>query len=130
MNKKRKKLKKLLKNAYAPYSKHPVASLVITKDNKVFGGVNVENVLNGASICAERNAINRAVAKGYKKGDFKEMYVMAATNKLIFPCYFCRQVITEFFEMEAKLHLVTETEIKTYTMNDIIVHPFTSDDIK
>ena len=33
----------LLKNSYSPYSNFKVASFVITKDNKFFGGVNVEN---------------------------------------------------------------------------------------
>ena len=58
-------LKKLMKNAYAPYSKFRVAAIVETKDGKFFGGVNVENA-NYTSICAERNAIATAIAR---KGD-------------------------------------------------------------
>ncbi len=124
------KLKKLLNNAYAPYSNYQVAAIVVTNDDQIFSGVNVENASYGATICAERNAINSAISKGYKKGDFKELYVMVASDKLAFPCNICRQVIVEFFEMDAKLHLVNEAQEKTYLMEDIIVYPFSDEDLK
>ena len=69
------KLLNVLKNAYSPYYNFKVAAIVVTNDGNMFSGVNVENA-NGTSICAERNAIAAAVASGYKKGDFKEIYVM------------------------------------------------------
>jgi cytidine deaminase len=121
---------KLLQNAYAPYSDYKVAAAVVTKDGKIFGGVNVENASYGATICAERNAINNAVAKGYRKGDFKELYVMVDSPKLAFPCFLCRQTITEFFDMDADLYLMNKREVKKYKMNDIIVHPFSCEDLK
>ncbi|NLM62905.1 MAG: cytidine deaminase [Mollicutes bacterium] len=124
------KLTNLLKNAYAPYSNYKVAALVVTKDGNVFSGVNVENASYGATICAERSAILSAVSSGYRKGDFKELYVMVESDKLAFPCFLCRQVIVEFFNMDDKLHLMNQNEEKTYLMKDIIVHPFSSEDLK
>ncbi len=124
------KLTNLLKNAYAPYSNYKVAALVVTKDGNVFSGVNVENASYGATICAERSAILSAVSAGYRKGDFKELYVMVESDKLAFPCFLCRQVIVEFFNMDDKLHLMNQNEEKTYLMKDIIVHPFSSEDLK
>ena len=123
------KLKELLENAYAPYSNYQVAAIVVTHDDKIFGGVNVENASYGATICAERNAINRAIADGYKKGDFKELYVMVASDKLAFPCNICRQVIVEFFDMDDKLYLMNENDKQTYLMKDIIVYPFSVEDL-
>ena len=70
------KLNKLLENAYAPYSNYQVACIVVMKDGKEFNGVNVENASFGATICAERVAITSAIAHGYKKNDFKEIYIM------------------------------------------------------
>lgn len=61
------KLKKLLDNSYAPYSNYRVSAVVVCKDKSEFEGVNVENASYGASICAERSAITRAVSLGYKK---------------------------------------------------------------
>jgi cytidine deaminase len=123
------KLSELLKNAYAPYSNYHVAAIVVTNDGQVFGGVNVENASYGATICAERNAINTAVKEGYKKGDFKTLYVMVASDKLAFPCFICRQVIAEFFDMDADLILMNKEETKNYKMRDIIVHPFSVEDL-
>ena len=83
----REKLIKLLDNAYAPYSKFHVACLVEMKDGRIIPGVNVENASYGASICAERNAITTAIALGYSKGDFKDIYIMVSGEKLSMPCY-------------------------------------------
>ena len=69
----REKLTELLKNSYSPYSKFPVAAIVVMKDGREFSGVNVENASYGATICAERSAIVSAISHGYKKGDFKEL---------------------------------------------------------
>lgn len=124
------RLTELLENAYAPYSNYKVASIVVTKDGNIFEGVNVENASYGATICAERSAILSAVAAGYRKGDFKELYVMVARDKLAFPCNICRQVIVEFFEMDDKLYLMNQHETKTYLMKDIIVYPFSVEDLK
>ncbi len=125
-----KKLKKILENAYAPYSNYKVAAIVVTTDGNHFSGVNVENASYGATICAERNAINNAIANGYKKGDFKELYVMVASDKLAFPCNICRQVIVEFFDMNDKLYLINEDYNESYLMSDIIVHPFSVEDLQ
>ena len=123
------KLKELLKNAYAPYSNYHVAAIVVTNDNKEYSGVNVENASFGATICAERNAINSAIKDGYKKGDFKELYVMTS-HDIAFPCFICRQTINEFFDKDSKLILMNDNEEKTYLMNEILCHPFGQDDLK
>ncbi|MFA5603247.1 MAG: cytidine deaminase [Bacilli bacterium] len=124
------KLTKLLENAYAPYSNYHVSAAVVTNDNQEFVGVNVENASYGGTICAERNAINSAIASGYTKGDFKELYVMVASDNLAFPCNICRQVIVEFFDMDNKLILMTKSDTKHYLIKDIIVHPFSVEDLK
>ena len=124
------KLTKLLNNAYAPYSNYKVAAIVVMHDGEEFSGVNVENASYGATICAERNAINNAIASGYKPKSFKALYLMVASDKLAFPCNLCRQTIAEFFDMQADLYLMTETTQEHYKMSDILVHVFTSEDLK
>lgn len=123
------KLLKLLKNAYSPYYNFKVAAIVVTADDKEFGGVNVENA-NGTSICAERNAISNAVSQGYKKGDFKEIYVMLE-NGIGTPCFACRQVILEFMELDKKVICMDkEGNTKTYTVQELCPYPFSSEDLK
>ena len=88
------KLMNLLNNSYSPYSKFRVAAMVVMKNGQEFSGVNVENASYGMSICAERNAIFNAVANGYRKGDFEDIYVLCGDSKTIsFPCFACSIII-------------------------------------
>jgi len=118
-------LKELLKNAYAAYSNYKVAAILITKDDKKFKGVNVENLSFGATICAERNAIANAITNGYQKGDFKELHVMNSSNEIGMPCMLCRQVMNEFFEGNTKIFVYNQKgDIKTFTKEELCPYPF------
>jgi cytidine deaminase len=88
--------KKVLVNAYAPYSQFQVGAAVLTQQGNIFTGCNVENVAYGLSICAERNAIANAVAT---EGNAIEIVAIAIANSRQVPCSpcgACRQVIQEF----------------------------------
>lgn len=126
------KLEELIKNSYAPYSKYHVASIVVTKDGKEFNGVNFENASYGATICAERNAIGNAISNGYTKGDFKEIFVMTETNDEPGTCCFiCRQVLTEFFDKDAKVTCMNSIgEKKEFTISQLCPHPFDESNLK
>ena len=123
------KLERLINNAYAPYSNYRVAAKVVMRDGKEYFGVNVENASYGATICAERNAINSAITVGYKKGDFISLSVMVEGIDFTFPCFICRQTIVEFFEPSCDLILILNGVEKHYKMRDIIVHPFIKKDL-
>lgn len=77
--------------AYAPYSGYQVGSALLTGDGTIVTGCNVENASYGATICAERVALTRAVAEG--KSGFVAMAV--ATEDGGSPCGICRQVMVE-----------------------------------
>ena len=124
------KLLKLHENSYSPYFKFPVSAIVVTKDEKEFSGVNVENA-NGTSICAERNAIANAVANGYKKGDFKEINIMTSAEEIGTPCFACRQVILEFFNKEDIVRCFSKTGKYTeFTVEELCPYPFDEEDLK
>ncbi len=122
-------LKRLLKNSYSPYSGFRVAAIVLMKDGKTFAGVNVENASYGATICAERVAITGAIARGYKKGDFKELHVMVDSDIIGMPCFICRQVISEFFLKETKVYAYSRGDMKEFTVDEICPYPFTEDNL-
>ena len=126
----RENLTELLKNSYSPYSKFPVAAIVVMKDGREFSGVNVENASYGATICAERSAIVSAISHGYKKGDFKELYIMVNTEKASTCCFLCRQVMTELFDKDVKITCMSQTEEKVFTVNDFCPYPFDEGDLK
>ena len=123
-------LVKLLDKAYAPYSNFNVACILEMNDGKFIPGVNVENASYGAAICAERNAITTAVAMGYKKGDFKKLYVMVSGDKLSTPCFICRQVISEFFDKNSEIVLMGKNgEMEVHTVLEMCPYPFDSEDL-
>lgn len=121
---------KLLDNAYAPYSNFCVSCYIEMMDGRLIPGVNVENASYGASICAERNAITTAIALGYKKGDFKKIYIMVSGEKLSMPCFICRQVIVEFFSRDGEIILMGKNgEKEHYTVEEICPYPFLESDL-
>lgn len=125
------KLRKLLKNAYAPYSKYQVGAILVTKDGKEFEGVNVETASYGGTICAERNAILNAITNGYKRSDFSKLYVMNSSNKVGSPCMICRQSFVEFFDkdMEIICYDINGNEVVKKVM-DLCPYPFSEDNLK
>ena len=125
------KLVELLNNSYSPYSNFRVATILVCKDGREFKGVNVENAAYGACICAERSAIVSAVSNGYKKGEFKELYVMCDNKKIGMPCFQCRQVFVELFDKDMLVTCMNpdgETIVKT--VRELAPYPFDSEDLK
>ena len=58
------KAKKGLKSAYAPRSNFPTGAAVLTDKGNIYQGCNVESVISGMGTCAERCAIDNAIANG------------------------------------------------------------------
>jgi cytidine deaminase len=75
--------------AYAPYSRFHVGCAVLAGDGRVIEGVNVENAAYPLGVCAERTALARAMAEGYRPGDFVAAAITAS------PCGGCRQWLLE-----------------------------------
>jgi len=72
-------------NAYAPYSRYLVGATVLTRDGRVFDGVNVENAAYPLGVCAEKVAIAKAASDGVRPGDIQAIGITAS------PCGGCRQ---------------------------------------
>ena len=85
---------KASKYAHCPYSKYRVGAAVLVKSGKIFSGSNVENVSYGATVCAERVAIWKAISEGER--DFLAIAVVAPGTAESYPCALCRQVMVEF----------------------------------
>lgn len=92
--------------AYAPYSNFRVGAsvLVAGKDPREFTGCNIENASYGATMCAERVAINTAVAAGFHEFTLLALSTLDSASEEDLsnrsPCGLCRQVMSEFFSPE------------------------------
>jgi len=86
--------KKAMQNAYVPYSNFMVGAAVLMKSGKIYTGANIENSSYGATVCAERVAIFKAISEG--ETEIKEIAVVTETETPSSPCGICRQVIAEF----------------------------------
>ena len=108
------------RRAYCPYSHFAVGAALLTKSGKVYLGCNIENQSYGATNCAERTAIFKAVSAGDK--DFEAIAVCGAMegeepSKPAPPCGICRQVMTEFCDKSFRILLHGEDgEPKEYTL--------------
>lgn len=80
-------------NAYAPFSGFKVGAALITKEGRLYTGVNIENSSFGATICAERTAFVKAISEGER--DFEAVAVFSHGAEAT-PCGICRQFIYEF----------------------------------
>lgn len=109
--------------AYAPYSKFPVGAALLTEDDKLYMGANVENASYGLTICAERNAVTKAVFEGEIK--FKAIAIAGNTEDFLPPCGACRQVLLELCGKNLDVHLVnSKNEIKTFKLDELIPFSF------
>ena len=118
----------LLERAYVPYSKFPVAALLIDNNGKKYKGINVENASYGLTLCAERNAITTAVTEGMKK--IKLLVVTGNTPEPISPCGACRQVIREFSDNDTVIILANkDKKYKITSLEELLPYSFGPEDL-
>ena len=108
------------KRAAAPYSQYQVGSAILTVDNTVILGCNVESKAYPTTLCAERVAIFSAVAQGYRK--FSAMALV--TEDGAFPCGSCRQIIHEYAGNIPIYISNGSNEYITQTISDLLPNPF------
>lgn len=113
----------MLNFSYVPYSRFAVGAALLTQQDEIYTGCNIENVAFGPSICAERTAFSKAVSEGKMK--FKAIAVVGGPNRSVSdycsPCGVCRQVMREFCDDDFILILAkSKTEYKCYTLSEIL----------
>jgi cytidine deaminase len=114
--------------AYVPYSKFQVGAAIITSNDNVYLGCNIENASYGLTNCAERTAIFKAVSEGDTV--IKAIAVVGDTDGPVSPCGACRQVIAEFATEDTKIYLANlNGDVKETTISEILPGYFTSKDM-
>lgn len=109
------------RNSYAPYSHFHVGAALLSLDGAVYTGCNIENSSYGATNCAERTAIFKAISEGVR--EFNMIAVVAEDGSTAYPCGICLQVMNEFMP-KAEIILEVEHKITTYKVSDLLPHGF------
>jgi len=110
---------KARESAYAPYSKFKVGAAVVSEDDRVFFGCNVENSSYGLSLCAERSAIASAIANGAKR--IKVVVVVSEGSPPSSPCGACRQWISEIGGPDCEILCANPSgKIRRFTLADLL----------
>ncbi len=113
-----------MENAYVPYSKFHVGAALLTKSGKVYTGCNVEIASFGATNCAERTAVWKAVSE---EGGLEIAKIAITSDEpdYIYPCGICRQVLAEFADDEMEIIVTKKNgEYKTVRFGDVLPNAF------
>jgi cytidine deaminase len=114
-------------NALPPYSNFHVGAALLTNDEKVYLGCNVENSTFGLTLCAERTAIFKAISEGERK--FKAIAIASDSHDYITPCGACRQII---FDHCGEIDIICTNgkgEYKTFKTSQLLPYPFGDEDL-
>ncbi len=112
--------------AYAPYSDFAVGAALLFADGTVITGSNVENASYGLSLCAETNAVVRAMNEG-RRGGLVAVAVIGPDNAPIAPCGRCRQVLHELAALDGTDPVVWCGEgasAREFTLSQLLPEPF------
>jgi len=107
---------KAMGNSYSPYSNFSVGAAILTHDGRIVTGTNMENAAYGSTVCAERAAILRANAMGYRM--YRAVAIIAKgrdfdTQEVTAPCGSCRQMLYESSQIsECDLEIIMSTTNK------------------
>lgn len=116
------------KNAYCKYSRYHVGAALLCKDGRIFTGCNIENSSYGATNCAERTAVFKAVSEGNR--EFEAIAIIGylegkEPESYAFPCGICRQVMAEFCEPRFKIIVAKSvSDYKVYSLDELLPENF------
>jgi cytidine deaminase len=122
----------MTKMSYVPYSHFHVGAALLDKNGKIWTGCNIENATYGATNCAERTAIFKAVSEGVR--DFEAIAIVGGPEdadgspvleEFCPPCGICRQVLSEFCSKDFKIILANKKgEQKLFTLAELLPESF------
>ena len=122
----------MTKMSYVPYSHFHVGAALLDKNGKIWTGCNIENATFGATNCAERTAIFKAVSEGVR--DFEAIAIAGgmedSNGKPMLedfcpPCGICRQVLSEFCSRDFKIILTNGKGVqKNFTLAELLPESF------
>lgn len=111
------KAKQFSSNAFVPYSLVPFGACVLTEDNIIFGGCNVENCDLSCSFCAVTVAVLKAVSEGYNK--IKAVAVYSAGKTMPYLSGKARQIVYQFGK-NAEIIVANDEKMESFNIFEML----------
>ena len=103
---------------------------MLFNDGAIITGSNVENASYGLSLCAETNAVSKAMNEG-RRGGLIAVAVVGPQDKgdgaPITPCGRCRQVLNEIAQLggtDPEILCVGNDEVRRVSLSELLPHAF------
>lgn len=122
------------KMAYVPYSRYAVGAALLTEQGGIYQGGNIENASYGATNCAERTAIFKAVSEGERR--FSAIAIAGGMEgaepvDYAYPCGICRQVMQEFAGEDFIVIVVkSASDYRVHGLRELLPYGFGGDSIR
>jgi len=108
-------------NSQCRFSNFPVGCALLSKNDEVILGCNIESAAYPNTICAEKVAIHSAISKGIT--EFKAIAIVSEIGAK--PCGPCRQTIHEYLgNIPIYISSGENEPIETHYISDLLPHPF------
>lgn len=114
--------KEAFTHSYSPYSNFKVGAALVTDKGNIYTGCNIENASYGATVCAERVAIFKAVSND--DNNILRIAIACSENTKAVPCGICLQVMSEFMK-HGSILLCDEQGIYEYSLDHLLPLSFT-----
>ncbi len=114
--------------SHSPYSKFRVGSALLTEDDEIITGCNIENASYGLTLCAERVAIFKAYSEGKRK--FKAIAISSDDKNFCPPCGACRQIIWELCGDIDVILIDDNKNTKIFKASEFLPFPFGDENLK
>ena len=124
------------RGAYAPYSGFHVGAALLFDDGAVVPAANVENASYGLSLCAEANAVVRAMTEGRRGGLVAVVIVGGRPDAAgvvmpgaepVMPCGRCRQMLHELAALggsDPEIIGASESGLTRMPLSALLPHAF------
>ena len=121
--------------SYSPYSHYRVGAALLAEDGEIITGCNVENASYGATCCAERTAVFKAISQGKRR--FTAIAIAGGIEgkepeDYAYPCGICRQVLNEFAGNESFTVIAAKSvsDYQEYSLKELLPYSFGGDSIR
>jgi cytidine deaminase len=115
--------------ALPKYSNFYVGAALLSENDKVYLGGNIENSSYGLTICAERTAAFQAVLEGERK--FKAIAIVGDIDQFLPPCGACRQVLADLCGKELDIIMANRKgETKILKLSELLPYSFGEEFLK